>query len=188
MIPPISIQPGFAGASQEREATPWGENAQSGGQDRNCTSWPLGQSRVRERPENLDIRAEAPSEMGGLWGRAGASWQVPRALACSSVDKSPSSGGQGGSISWAKRARPRPRLGDHHWTRVHGETVDTASSGEGPALWAWLAPPTQGGPRSTLVGSFPPDTRSGPDWEGGILMLGWGKARGMQVPVFPLHR
>lgn len=74
MRPPFSIQPGFARTSQEGESG----TRHSRGQDRIRTSYPLGQSQVREKPK-------APSETGAV-GQSGGLVAVPTALACRQAD------------------------------------------------------------------------------------------------------
>ena len=75
-------------------------------------------------------------------------------------------------------------LGYHHWARLHHISCSSGQFLRGPCILSLHSAPLLKEGRDYPGGLFPQDPESGPNWEGGPLMLGQGKARSIWVPQF----
>ena len=164
------------GLPERESAGALGRRSQAGDGDRDCASYLLSQSCVRENPDPWGP-GHCPRSRAA--GQVVTSWRVSQPWGCRQhgVGNPPPVDCRGLQLlgatrGWGGRELSQGQgVGGHPWLHPHESTVTAPSSREVPVLWAQISPSAQGGHRLYQVGSFSRTPGVGPQ-------TGRGKARG----------
>lgn len=164
------------GLPERESAGALGRRSQAGDGDRDCASYLLSQSCVRENPDPWGP-GHCPRSRAA--GQVVTSWRVSQPWGCRQhgVGNPPPVDCRGLQLlgatrGWGGRELSQGQgVGGHPWLHLHESTVTAPGSREVPVLWAQISPSAQGGHRLYQVGSFSRTPGVGPQ-------TGRGKARG----------